>query len=106
MDKPCGEIILLVVLVGLQSSGGPGDVSVVVVICFLGGGVSGLLGQVKPFLAGLLVHLKEVAAVVVIVSFQGCAAVVLAVLEFGDFHLPPVNLFGLMCKVVLVKVLE
>ena len=94
MDKPCGELLLLVVLVGLQGSGGPGDVSVVVVICFLGGGVSGLLGQVKPFLAGLLVHLKEVAAVVVIVSFQGCSAVVLAVLEFGDFIFLPLICLG------------
>ena len=44
MDKPCGELLLLVVLVGLQGSGGPGDALVLVAACSFGFAVTVLAG--------------------------------------------------------------
>ena len=64
----------------------------------MGTGFAGFLfflHQVEPLLSGLLVHFEEVAAVVVVESFQAdsvIAAVALAALTPGNFQLPPVIL--------------
>ena len=96
-----GEVPCLVVVIW-QGGNGVGDVLVVaVVVCLFGfvgtslGGVLVLLDPVKAFLTGLFVRFEEVAAVVVIESFQGGAivsAVALAAVASRDCYRPHVIL--------------